>query len=74
MASRFEQVLHQTRQNIHALKEETKKQEHCPRNDLLNVLLVFDLQRISVTRCLYQISHNMFLKGYPLEAKAAPKN
>ena len=53
MASRFQQVLHQTRQNIHALKE----QEHPLRNDLFNMLLVFALQRISVTRCLHQISH-----------------
>ena len=57
MASPLQQVLHQTRQNTHALKEETKKQEHSLRNDLLNVLLVFVLQRISVTRCLHQISH-----------------
>ena len=28
MASQLQQVLYQTRQNIHALKEETKKQEH----------------------------------------------
>ena len=41
--SRFQQVLHQTRQNIHALKKETKKQEHSLRNDLFNVLLVFAL-------------------------------
>ena len=57
MASRFQQVLHQTRQNIHALKEETKKQEHSLRNDLFNVPLAFVLQLISVTRCLHQISH-----------------
>ena len=38
-------------------QEETKKQEHSLRNDLFNVLLVFALQRISVTRCLHQISH-----------------
>ena len=57
MASRFQQVLHQTHQNTHALKEEIKKQERSPRNDLFNVLLIFALQRISVTRCLHQISH-----------------
>ena len=49
MASQFHQVLHQTRQNIHALKEETKEQEHSLGNDLFNVLLIFALQRISVS-------------------------
>ena len=39
MVSRFQQVIYQTHQNIHALIEEAKKQEHSPRNDLFNVLL-----------------------------------
>ena len=45
------------------LKEETKKQQHSLRNDLFNVLLVFTLQRISVTRCLHQISYKFEILG-----------
>ena len=43
LASQFQQVLTQILQNIHALKEETKKQEHSLRNPFSNVFLVYAL-------------------------------